>query len=220
MRKSEGPTVHVGLPGQEGLSLLKEALDGIASDAANCDGKSDVLLLGRYRHLKPRNMGQLARRYPRPRFSYMNVHRSKGHEADYVVVPGLCAGKHGFPAEIADDPLPDLVLAAPGAYPNAGERRLLYVAITRARRLVHLLAGRGPPPAFTREPLEDCYDVAIFDRLPEDDSPCPKCKGGRLERRENPRDKSMFYHCSNWPDCVHTRNLHQSRERSAQWRPP
>ena len=173
MRKSEGPTVHVGLPGQEGLSLLKDALDGIASDAANRDGKSDVPLLGRYRHLKPRNMGQLARQYPCLRFSYMTVHRSKGLEADYVVVLDLCAGKHGFPAEIADDPLLDLVLAASGAYPNAGERRLLYAAITRARRLVHLLADRGPPSAFARELIEDGYDVAVFGWLPADHVPCP-----------------------------------------------
>jgi len=36
------------------------------------------------------------------RFSYMTVRRSKGMEADYAVVLGLCAGKHGFPVEIAD----------------------------------------------------------------------------------------------------------------------
>ena len=44
---------------------------------------------------------------------------------------GLCCGKHGFPAEIADDPLLDLVLPAPEAHPNAEEQRLLYVTITR-----------------------------------------------------------------------------------------
>ena len=134
----------------------------------------------------------------------MTVHRSKGLGADHVVVLRLCAGKHGFPAEIADDPLLDLVLAVPEAYPNAGERRLLYVAITRARRLVHLLADRGPPSAFASELIEDGYDVAIFDRPPEDDMPCPKCKGGRLERREYPRGKRAFHGCSNWPGCAHT----------------
>ncbi|MCY4589628.1 MAG: UvrD-helicase domain-containing protein, partial [Alphaproteobacteria bacterium] len=140
VRKVDGPAVHVGLPGDEGLSLLKEALDRIAEDAARHDGTSDVLLLGRYRHLQPLNLGSLANQYPGLRFSYMTVHRSKGLEADYAVVLGLCAGKYGFPVEMADDPLLDLVMAAPEAHSNAEERRLLYVALTRARRQAFLLA--------------------------------------------------------------------------------
>ena len=50
-----------GLPGEEGLSLLKEALDRIAEDAGRHDGNSKVLLLGRYRHTKPPNLRSLAR---------------------------------------------------------------------------------------------------------------------------------------------------------------
>ena len=97
----------------------------------------------------------------------MTVHRAKGLEADYAVVLGLCAGKHGFPVEIADDPLLDLVLAAPEALPNAEERRLLYVALTRARRKVFLLAEGGPPYAFVTELIDGKYDVTVFGRLPE-----------------------------------------------------
>ena len=39
-RKGDGPAVHVGLPGDEGLSLLKESLDRIAEDAGRHDGTS------------------------------------------------------------------------------------------------------------------------------------------------------------------------------------
>ena len=81
-------------------------------------------------------------------------------EADRPAVHlGLCSGKHGFPAEITDDPLLGLVLAAPEAHPNAEERRLLYVAITRARRQVYLLAEGGPPSSFARELMHGRYDV-------------------------------------------------------------
>ena len=52
-RKGDGPAVHVGLAGDGGLSLLKEALDRIAEDAGRHDGTSEVLLLGRYRHSQP-----------------------------------------------------------------------------------------------------------------------------------------------------------------------
>ena len=203
-RKADGSAVHVGLPGDEGLSLLKEALDRIAGDAGRHDGTSEVLLLGRYRHLQPLNLGSLAKQYPGLRFTYMTVHRSKGLEADYAVVLGLCAGKHGFPVEIADDPLLDLVMAAPEAHSNAEERRLLYVALTRARRQVFLLAEGGPPSAFVKELIGGGYDVTTFGRPPEGDVPCQLCKEGRLERRENAGDGSIFYGCSNWPYCGHT----------------
>ena len=203
-RKADGPAVHVGLPGDGELSLLKEALDRIAEDATRHDGPSDVLLLGRYRHLQPLNLRSLATQYPGLRFTWMTVHRSKGLEADYAVVLGLCSGKFGFPVEMADDPLLDLVMAAPEAHANAEERRLLYVALTRARRQVFLLAEGGPPSAFVTELVGGGYDVAAFGRPPEGDVPCPQCKEGRMERRENARDGSIFYGCSNWPYCEHT----------------
>ena len=203
-RKEDRPGVHIGFPGQEGLSLLTEALDRIAEDADRHDGTSDVLLLGRYRHMQPRNVGSLAKQYPGLRLSYMTIHRSKGLQADYVVVLGLCSGKYGFPVEIADDPLLDLVLAAPEAHPNAEERRLLYVAITRARRQVFLLADSGLPSSFAGELIDGGYDIAVFGRLPEGNVPCPRCKEGRLEGRVNARDGSTFYGCSNWPYCEHT----------------
>ncbi|MDE0193589.1 MAG: UvrD-helicase domain-containing protein, partial [Gammaproteobacteria bacterium] len=161
-RKAGRPAVFVGLPGEQELSLLKEALDRIAVDASQYDGTSEVLLLGRYRHLRPRNLGALPQQYPSLRFTWMTVHRCKGLEADYAVVLGMCSGKYGFPVEIADDPLLDLVLAAPEAHPNAEERRLLYVAVTRARRQVFLLAEGGRPSEFVTELIDGGYDVEVF----------------------------------------------------------
>ena len=203
MHKAGGPGVHVGVPDDENLSIFREALDRIADDAARHEGISDVLLLGRYRHSQPQNVAGLKRRYPGLRFSYKTVHRSKGLEADYVVVLGLCSGKYGFPAEIVDDPLLDLVLAVPEGHPNAEERRLLYVAITRAKRQVFLLADGGPPSSFASELIDRGDDITVFGRLPEADVTCPVCVEGRLERRENTRNASTFYGCSNWPLCEH-----------------
>ena len=204
-RKADRPAVFVGLPGEQELPLLKEALDRIEADARRHDGISEVLLLGRYRHLRPRNLAALPKQYPRLRFTWMTVHRSKGLEADYAVVLGLRSGKHGFPAEIADDPLLDLVLAAPEALPNAEERRLLYVAVTRARRQAFLLADGGQPSEFVTELIGGGYDVETFGRPPEGDVPCPRCVGvGRLLRRENARGQGVFFGCSNYPLCEHT----------------
>ena len=55
VRRADGPSVHIGLPGEQGLPLLNEALDRIAEDAARFEGKSSVLLLGRYNHTRPQN---------------------------------------------------------------------------------------------------------------------------------------------------------------------
>ena len=202
-RQAEGPCVHIGLPGAQDLPLLGEALGRIAADADRYERPSKVLLLGRYRHMLPRNLPVLARQHPRLRLSYKTVHGSKGLQADYVVVLGLCSGRHGFPTEIVDDPLLDLVLAAPEDHPNAEERRLFYVALTRARRHVFVLADGGPPSPFVMELIEGNDEVAVFGRLAEKEVPCPKCVRGNLVRRENARNKSSFYGCSNWPYCQH-----------------
>ena len=116
----------------------------------------------------------------------------------------VCVRESTGPAEIADDPLLDLVLAAPEAHPNAEERRLLYVAVTRARRQVSLLADGGPPSAFVTELIDGGNEVEVFGRPREADVSCPRCTGGRQVRRENARDGSVFYGCSNFPLCEYT----------------
>ena len=137
-RKEDRPGVHIGLPGQEGLSLLTEALDRIAEDADRHDGTSDVLLLGRYRHMQPRNVGSLAKQYPGLRLSYMTIHRSKGLQADYVVVLGLCSGKYGFPCR---DRRRSAARFGAGGARSASERRGAAPALCRCHP--------GPTPSFS-----------------------------------------------------------------------
>ena len=201
--KAQGPCVHVGLSVTEDRPLLNEALNRIEADAATHQGISSVMLLSRYRHLRPQNLSSLATQYPRLRLSWMTVHGSKGLEADYVVVLGLCSGKWAFPTEVADDPILSLALAASEDHPNAEERRLFYVAMTRARRHAFLLADGGPASSFVQELIDGSYDITVFGRLPESKVPCPKCVEGHLVRRENARDRGTFYGCSNWPYCEH-----------------
>ena len=204
VRQADGPAVHAALSGENDQPLLHTALDRIAAGAATCDGKSTVLLLGRYRHNQPQDMSSLQRRFPGLEVSFKTMHGSKSLEADYVVVLKLCSGQYGFPSEITDDPLLDLVLGAPEDFPNAEERRLFYVTITRARHQVFLLADDGPPSSFALELIRNFPDIIVFGEPPEAAAPCPSCVTGQLQRRENRRTGNSSYSCTNRPLCGYT----------------
>ena len=197
-----GPAVWIDFGGDDAPPSLDEALDRIAADDAPPEGRPSVFLLGRYRRLKP-DMRRLAPRHPALNLSYRTVHAAKGLEADYVVVLGVCAGRYGFPTEVTDDPLLDLVLTAPEEYPNAEERRLFYVALTRAKRRACLLEKGGPRSPFIEELLLAGGDIQTFGSKNATDPNCPECKKGHLVQRTN-ESGSRFYGCSNYPYCRYT----------------
>lgn len=168
-------------------------------------GSASVLVLNRYRVDAPTQAEQrlLMKAHPGLDLAWYTVHSSKGLEADYVIADNLCGGECGFPADVSDDPLLDLVLAAPDEYPHGEERRLFYVAMTRARRRVYLVSPESaarPASCFIEELLRDeGYDKEIRGSAGLTFAACPACRGGRLQyltSRYGP-----FYGCSNYPLC-------------------
>jgi DNA helicase-4 len=157
---------------------LKSALDSIQVGASG--HQASVLLLGRYNFLKPDDLPQLRRQHPKLSINFMTVHRSKGLEADHVVILHATSDRMGFPSEIVDDPLLDLVLPKPEEYDHAEERRLFYVALTRARKSVTVLADRQRPSVFARELVEDpTYGVVVLGDAGIAKHRCGAC-GGRM----------------------------------------
>ncbi|PLV62148.1 DNA helicase IV [Erwinia sp. B116] len=110
-----------------------------------------VLLLARYHYLRPPLLDKAATRWPNLTLDFMTIHASKGQQADYVILLGLSAGKEGFPAAARESVMEAALLPQAEDFPDAEERRLAYVALTRARHQVWLMVDRQQPSAFVAE---------------------------------------------------------------------
>lgn len=82
---------------------------------------------------------------------FLTVHKSKGLEADYVIILQCDTGTYGFPSLVSDDPVLNYVLTAADRFPFGEERRLFYVAITRAKEKTMVLYDRHSPSVFVNE---------------------------------------------------------------------
>lgn len=81
----------------------------------------------------------------------LTVHKSKGLEADYVIILQCNKDTYGFPSLVSDDPVLNYVLTKSDQYPYGEERRLFYVAITRAKVKTYILYDRRFPSVFVDE---------------------------------------------------------------------
>jgi DNA helicase-4 len=175
-------------------AALQQVLEDIRGTATGNDGgTTSVLLLGRYRHLRPKNLSTLQEQHPSLSISFKTIHASKGLEADHVVILGAETGRLGFPSEIVDDPVLDLVLPEPEKFHHAEERRVFYVALTRAKKTVTILAPQDKRSPFVREMVENAeYGVIELGGLPAQiHHVCPAC-GGRLILERLGQGRSRF----------------------------
>jgi DNA helicase-4 len=158
-------------------------------------------LLGRYNFQEPANFTALANRFKRDlNMSFSTIHRSKGLGFDFVIVIGMsCTPGSDFPSTRQDDPLLSLFMPIADALPHAEERRLFYVAMTRARRYCVLLVPKFGASPFVSELLETKFkesvrsvEISQNDELEVPDplttalqQVCPVCRRGRLLPRIN-----------------------------------
>ena len=141
---------------------------------------------------------------------YMTVHKSKGLQADNVIVIGLINNRYGFPNMVADDPILELLLADSDRYPFAEERRLFYVALTRTKNRVWLVTGddSGNPgismfvDELRRESRGESFTF-YCKKSSGESARCPRCGGVLLVRTG---DNGDFIGCSNYPFCDKTYN--------------
>lgn len=82
---------------------------------------------------------------------YRTVHQSKGLECDNVILINLKNWKAGFPNKMVDDPVLNFVKRNGDSFNYAEERRLFYVALTRTKNNVYLLAPYFKSSVFVQE---------------------------------------------------------------------
>lgn len=141
------------------------------------------------------------------KMSFVTAHKSKGLQADYVFIINNKKGRMGFPSEIQNAPILELLLEGYGDFPFAEERRLFYVALTRARKKALLMTLANKESLFTKE-LHDKYG----DKMRKEAFECPLC-GGHLEKKTGPYGE--FLGCSNYHSsgCKFTRKIQQPKEK-------
>jgi DNA helicase-4 len=186
--------------------IVSAVTDRVAEIAAGIGrgGKARVLVLGRYN----RDRVYMPARYDSSKLAvdFITVHSSKGLEADYVILPRMTSEALGFPSGVADDPVLQLAMPSGDSFEHAEERRLFYVALTRARFSVTLITMDGRESPFVTElvaaggvDIRDAEGGAVQSEV------CPTCGQGFLAQRKGRYGE--FYGCSTFPRCNFTRNV-------------
>jgi len=139
---SKGNKKSIVLLPEDQLEPLLDKLSGYAA------ADERILILARYHHLRPSLLDKARTRWPTLQLDFMTIHASKGQQADYVIICGLHEGRDGFPAQARESIIEEGLLPQPEDFPDAEERRLAYVAMTRARQQVWLLFDKTQPSTF------------------------------------------------------------------------
>ncbi|MGY3689157.1 DNA helicase IV [Vibrio coralliilyticus] len=129
-------------------------------DELNRKAKSSqtVLLLGRNHYHKPELLSEWQKQFALLSIEFMTCHASKGKEADFVIVLSVDEGQ--FPARVKALHIDGALTQSEDTFPYAEERRLFYVALTRAKKKVWI-TYTGSGSSFVKELTEQDYPVIV-----------------------------------------------------------
>lgn len=188
-------------------TVIREHLDALNSQLARTrsSSRASVFILGRYRFQESLMPTAHLRSWPHLEVTFSTIHAAKGLEADYVIIAGLTRDKGAFPSKAADDPVLQLAMPRGEDFPHAEERRLFYVALTRARRAVTLITVRHHESIFITELVnEQNVTLTSADGSDVQVVACPVCRVGTMVPRTGKHGR--FYGCSSFPNCRGTMN--------------
>tara|TARA_R110000868_G_scaffold117599_6_gene312167 strand:+ start:206 stop:2596 length:2391 start_codon:yes stop_codon:yes gene_type:complete len=182
-------------------TLSGGVLDAVSAILERYNIRSDhrIFILARYtQNLPDHNLLSKLRDIWPGSIETLTCHGSKGLETDFVIVCDLISNDLGFPSEVADDPVLNMVLNEKEHFPNEEERRLFYVALTRAKKEVHLLTTYSNPSIFIEE-IKDNVNVEVIEYQNSLKTKCHVCDSGEIVE-----SASGFLYCSNRPLCEYS----------------
>ena len=120
-------------------------------------------------------------KHPGLDITFMTAHSSKGLGYDDVIIVNGKNETYGFPSKIEDDPVLSFVIKGDRSIDYAEERRLFYVAMTRTKNRVFVVAPEQNPSEFLLEIKKDYKNVRLEGEWKEDyvggtaKKACPLC---------------------------------------------
>jgi len=185
------------------VSIIKDNKEEAITRVMNALGEPEVgskptlMFLSRFKKTLEAVEG-LQAKYPNYEVKAMSAHGSKGKQADYVMILDVIDDKWGFPSKIETDSILLSLLPAVDNYKYSEERRLFYVALSRAKQSVFIHTELGRESVFIKELEDNKEDVRVFlnDLSPlfRKDARCPECLEGNLVPLES--RFGLFYACS------------------------
>ena len=144
-------------------------------------------------------------KYPQLDITFMTAHSSKGLGYDDVIIVNGKNEMYGFPSKIEDDPVLSFVIKGDRSIDYAEERRLFYVAMTRTKNRVFMVAPEQNPSEFLVEIKKEYKNVVLEGDWKEDyaygtaKKTCPLC-GYPLQLKYKPAYGLRLYICTNEPE--------------------
>lgn len=172
-------TVFSGLDQDENTNYCLETVKNLLKEGMTAE---DILFL--YRRTDMFKPYQKSFKAHGIRVTSKTIHSAKGLEAKAVFIIGLVDGSGGFPDVWLEDRIFQVVRKGRFDLLMEEERRLFYVAITRAKEKLFLITEQGIESMFLRE-IPDTYTVKTSDEaqhLVEEPVFCKNCSS-RLDNK-------------------------------------
>lgn len=199
--------------------LIGKTVENVIKQILQENPKSSILLLGRY-GFDAYNLGRssdfvydektgnlYSNTFKDKPIEFMTVHRAKGLGYDNVIIINARNEVYGFPSQVQEDPVLKYVVKDDHSIEYAEERRLFYVALTRTKNRVYIVAPKEHPSEFVTELLFDYYsnikvhgDLVLDETVDTQDvKKCPIC-GYPLQLRYKKAYGLKLWICSNEPE--------------------
>ena len=196
------------MSGQE--ALLKSHILQLAEKirCSEDDKRVSAYVLGRYRTDRPLTFAAIAAEVSDViDLEWSTIHAAKGLEADYVFLVNVVEAVKGLPSKIEDDSTLWIAMPDGEDYAYAEERRLFYVALTRAKRMVSIYTDVNRRSEFIVEIEKQNLGMQVRTEggAKEKKRACKECHTGVLVVRNGKFGE--FLSCSRFPKCDYTENF-------------